>query len=111
MTGRQHRGIRVDAEMKLERLEGTTCVQTVLLSTQNDGTVTLSCSGKFPSTTWKQVRELRARVREFVEFTGQDLLVTCEGDLLVRVVHRPNQGPKVSVRWLGVARQLFGLNK
>lgn len=111
MTSREHRGIRVDAEMKLERLEGTTCVQTVLLSTQDNGTLTLSCSGKFPSTTWKQVLELRARVREFVEFTGQGLVVTSEGNVLIRVVHRPNQGPKVSVHWWRVARQLFGLSK
>ena len=111
MTGRQHRGVRFDAEMKLERFEGTTCVQTVLLSTQDNGTLTLSCSGKFPSTTLKQLRELRARVREFVQVTGQDLVVTSEGVLLVRVVQRPNQVPKVSVRWWRVARQLFGLSK
>lgn len=55
--------------------------------------------------------ELRARVREFVQVTGQDLVVTSEGDLLVRVVQRPNQVPKVSVRWWRVARQLFGLSK
>jgi hypothetical protein len=109
MKLQRNRGIHVEADLKLERLEGTTCLQTLVLSSQSDGSLTVACTGALPSASWGQLRGLRALLYGIAEITEQDLVVTNDGTLLVRVVQSPTQGPKVSIRWWAVARQmLFG---
>ncbi|MAI72815.1 MAG: hypothetical protein CMM01_18165 [Rhodopirellula sp.] len=107
MSSLQDREILVDANLMLERWEGTTCVQTVVLSSQGDGVLTLACSGKLPRMTWKELGSWRERLCTIVELTEQELLVTSEGSLLVRVVRLPSGRPGVSVRWWAVLKQFL----
>ncbi len=111
MIFHQNRGIRVDADVRLERLEGTRCIQTITVSSKNDGTLVLASTGTLPSASWKQLRVLRQRLLAFAEVAGQELLVTTEGRVIVHVRQQGNRGPKMSIRWWTVARQmLFGID-
>lgn len=105
------RGVRIEADMVLERLEDATCVQTITVSSQHDGTLLLACTGKFPSASWEQLRRLRSLLRKVAEITEQNLVVTNDGKTLVSVAQKPDGKPKVAIRWWAVARQfLLGSN-
>ena len=99
--------LRVDADMKLERFEGTACVQSLIVSSQGDGTVTLAFSGAVPRTTWRQFRELRLRLCAIAEVLDQELVVTNEGKMLIHVVRDDQRKATVSVRWWNVVAQIL----
>lgn len=109
MSRQRDSGIRIEADMKLERFEDTTCVQTVTVSSQSDGTLMLACAGKLPKTSWKQLLGLRSHLHAIVGLTDQNLVVTNDGKILLRVMQSPGRQPKVAIHWWAVARQiLFG---
>ncbi|MGI9466141.1 MAG: hypothetical protein ACR2OA_03360 [Rubripirellula sp.] len=111
MSFPRDRGVRVEADMTLERLEGATCVQSITVSSRRDGTLLLACTGKFPSASWEQLRRVRSLLRKVAEITEQNVVVTNDGKTLVSVAQKPDGKPKVAIRWWAVARQfLLGSN-
>ena len=106
----QFQKICVDAGMKLQRLEGATCVQTVDVSSQGGGPLTIAFAGASPKVSWSQLRDLRSRLTLIAEATQQELVVTNDGQLLIRVAHDRDGNAKVSIRWWTVAKQfVFGV--
>ena len=100
----------VEAGMKLQRLEGTACVQTVDVSSQDGGPLTIAFAGASPNVSWSQLRDLRSRLSLIAEITQQELVVTNEGQLLIRVAHDREGKSMVSIRWWTVAKQfVFGV--
>ncbi len=111
MSSPRNWGIGVEAQMTLERLEGTTCVQTVTVSSQSDGSLLFACAGKLPGASWEELGRLRWLLRRLAEITEQELVVTNDDTLVVRVARKSNGRLKVSFRWLAIARQLLFGNR
>jgi hypothetical protein len=106
----QFQKICVEAGMKLQRLEDETCVQTVDVSSQGGGPLTIAFAGASPKVSWSQLRDLRSRLTLIAEATQQELVVTNDGQLLIRVAHDREGKAKVSIRWWTVAKQfVFGV--
>lgn len=107
MTAQPLRGIQVAADLRMDLWEGTTCVQTLMVSSQGGGPITLAFSGTLPRGSWKQLRGMRMRLSALSKATGQELRVTNEGKLLVSVLSGLDGNSTISIRWWAVLKQFL----
>ncbi|MCC9642455.1 hypothetical protein LOC71_09230 [Rhodopirellula sp. JC740] len=99
--------VALDADLKLQRFDGSTCVQTVYVETLDDGVLAIQSTGTTPRISWSQLQSARSFLRATVMATGQPLAIQHDGHRIAKITPRGSRSPKWSIHWWTMLRRLL----
>lgn len=96
--------LSLESHLTLQRFEGIDVVQSIEITSEFDGTITLSSRGKLPRGMVRNLFQFRNNVVKWGDIIQQDVVVVHEGHRIAFFQSRHPIKPILSIHWWSILR-------
>jgi hypothetical protein len=94
----------LEVELTVQRYEGESAVQFVSVSTEVDGTLKVSSTGRLPRLGFRQLIQARQAMQLLARTSGKNVIIEHDGRLFAELHSEANTAAKWSIRWWSLIR-------